>query len=216
MNMKRLIAMTKRVLLQLGHDPRTVALMFLSPPFLLTILKYVYWSNPALFQQVAGSMLGVFPMLVMFLITSVATLRERTSGTLERLMISPLAKVEFIGGYAIAFGLANRRLCDCFWFSKPGAGGSRFVLCHLGSWCEDCWFSNCSDLRSTFGCPDWACDRFSCEHLCEHGISGYPIYAGDTSSADIVERIACASSRHATPSQRSIEFSAAFIWSGCD
>jgi len=107
MNLKRLIAMTKRVLLQLGHDPRTVALMFLSPPFLLTILKYVYWSNPALFQQVAGSMLGVFPMLVMFLITSVATLRERTSGTLERLMISPLAKVEFIGGYAIAFGLAS-------------------------------------------------------------------------------------------------------------
>jgi ABC transporter DrrB family efflux protein len=52
-------------------------------------------------------MLGVFPMLVMFLITSVATLRERTSGTLERLMISPLSKVEFIGGYAIAFGLAS-------------------------------------------------------------------------------------------------------------
>ena len=99
--------MTKRVLLQLKHDPRTVALIFISPALLMTILKYVYYSNPQVFQNVAGAMLGVFPMLVMFLITSVATLRERTSGTLERLMISPLSKVEFIGGYAIAFGLAS-------------------------------------------------------------------------------------------------------------
>jgi ABC-2 type transport system permease protein len=107
MNIGRLLAMAKRVLLQLWHDPRTLALLFLSPALLMTILKYVYWSNPDIFQRVAGSMLGVFPMLVMFLITSVATLRERTSGTLERLMISPLGKAEFIGGYALAFGLAS-------------------------------------------------------------------------------------------------------------
>jgi ABC-2 type transport system permease protein len=99
--------MIQRVLLQLWHDPRTIALIFLTPPFLLTILKYVYYSNPQIFQQVAGSLLGVFPMLVMFLITSVATLRERSSGTLERLMISPLAKAEYIGGYAIAFGIVS-------------------------------------------------------------------------------------------------------------
>jgi len=107
MKLRRLLAMTLRVLQQLRHDPRTLALLFVSPALLMTTLKYVYWSNPDLFQRVAGSMLGVFPMLVMFLITSVATLRERTSGTLERLMISPLGKVEFIGGYAIAFGFAS-------------------------------------------------------------------------------------------------------------
>ena len=107
MNLQRLLAMAKRILQQLWHDPRTLALLFISPALLMTILKYVYWSNPELFQKVAGSMLGVFPMLVMFLITSVATLRERTSGTLDRLMISPLGKAEFIGGYAIAFGLAS-------------------------------------------------------------------------------------------------------------
>ena len=99
--------MTRRVLQQLKHDPRTMALLVLSPSLLMTILKYVYYSQPQVFQHVAGSMLGVFPMLVMFLITSVATLRERTSGTLERLMISPLTKMEFILGYAIAFGVAS-------------------------------------------------------------------------------------------------------------
>ena len=107
MSAHRLAAMTKRVLLQLKHDPRTMVLLIFSPVLLMTILKFVYDHQPQVFQNVAGSMLGVFPMLVMFLITSVATLRERTNGTLERLMISPIAKVEFIAGYAIAFGFAS-------------------------------------------------------------------------------------------------------------
>ena len=91
---------------QLRHDLRSIALMILAPIFLMTILKYVYQNQPQVFQHVAGSLLGVFPMLVMFLITSVATLRERTSGTLERLLILPITKLEFILGYAKAFGIA--------------------------------------------------------------------------------------------------------------
>ena len=107
MNLRRASASTKRVLLQLKHDRRSMALIIVAPCLLMTILKYVYWSQPQVFQQVAGSLLGVFPMLVMFLITSVATLRERTSGTLERILISPVTKFEFIIGYAIAFGIAS-------------------------------------------------------------------------------------------------------------
>ena len=107
MNLQRLFSTARRVVQQLLHDPRTIAMLLLSPCLLMTILKFVYNSQPEIFQHVAGSMLGVFPMLVMFLITSVATLRERVSGSLERLMISPLSKVDFIGGYAIAFGLAS-------------------------------------------------------------------------------------------------------------
>lgn len=107
MNLKRTFASARRVLLQLKHDPRSIALIIVAPCLLMTILKFVYWSQPQVFQNVAGSLLGVFPMLVMFLITSVATLRERTSGTLERVLISPVTKFEFICGYAIAFGLAS-------------------------------------------------------------------------------------------------------------
>jgi ABC-2 type transport system permease protein len=101
------MASAKRVLLQLKHDPRSMALIIVAPCLLMTILKFVYWSQPQVFQNVAGSLLGVFPMLVMFLITSVATLRERTSGTLERVLISPVSKLEFILGYAFAFGVAS-------------------------------------------------------------------------------------------------------------
>lgn len=107
MSLSRVIASTKRVLLQLKHDPRSIALIIIAPCLLMTILKFVYWSEPQVFQKVAGALLGVFPMLVMFLITSVATLRERTSGTLERILISPVTKFEFIIGYAMAFGIAS-------------------------------------------------------------------------------------------------------------
>ena len=107
MKMRIIWATTRRILTQLRSDRRTIGLMVLSPCLLLMILKFVYNDQPQLFQNVAGSLLGVFPMLVMFLITSVATLRERSNGTLERLMILPITKLEYILGYAMAFGIAG-------------------------------------------------------------------------------------------------------------
>ncbi len=106
MSIRRIWGTARRILSQLRHDPRTIALMILAPVLLMTILKYVYQNQPMVFQRVAASLLGIFPMLVMFLITSVGTLRERTSGTLERLLILPITKLEFILGYAKAFGIA--------------------------------------------------------------------------------------------------------------
>ena len=106
MSIRRIWGTARRILSQLRHDPRTIALMILAPCLLMTILKYVYQGQPQVFQHVAGALLGVFPMLVMFLITSVATLRERSSGTLERLLILPITRLEFILGYAKAFGIA--------------------------------------------------------------------------------------------------------------
>jgi ABC-2 type transport system permease protein len=94
-----------RVLKQLRHDPRTLALLFVVPPVLLTLFKYVYQSEPQQFNFIAPMLLGIFPMIMMFLITSIATLRERTSGTLDRLMTMPISKLDFILGYALAFFL---------------------------------------------------------------------------------------------------------------
>lgn len=97
-----MIATADRVLRQLRHDPRTVALMLVVPSMLLLLLRYVFDSEQT-FSHLAPALLGIFPFLLMFLVTSIATLRERTSGTLERLMTTPLPKVALIGGYALAF-----------------------------------------------------------------------------------------------------------------
>ncbi|HET7060210.1 MAG TPA: ABC transporter permease [Candidatus Saccharimonadales bacterium] len=98
-------ATAARVIRQLSHDPRSLALLFIVPPALITILKYVFQDAPQTFDYIAPMLLGIFPLVIMFLVTSIATLRERTSGTLDRLMVTPVAKIDFIFGYAIAFSL---------------------------------------------------------------------------------------------------------------
>lgn len=96
----------RRILGQLRHDRRTVALLVAVPPLLLTLLYYMFQDSPGIFQGVALSMLGIFPFVIMFLITSIAMLRERTTGTLERLLTTPLGKLDLLFGYGTAFGIA--------------------------------------------------------------------------------------------------------------
>ncbi|MFC9595657.1 ABC transporter permease [Streptomyces sp. NPDC056944] len=105
MNANRTLATAARVLRQLRHDPRSIALMLLVPCLMLFLLRYVFDGSPQTFDGIGASLLGIFPLITMFLVTSIATLRERTSGTLERLLAMPLGKAELIAGYALAFGL---------------------------------------------------------------------------------------------------------------
>ena len=95
-----------RILRQLRHDKRTIAMILVVPTLLMTLLRYLYDSEPQFFDRVGLILLGVFPFVIMFLLTSVAMLRERTSGTLERLLTTPIGKVDILLGYGIAFAIA--------------------------------------------------------------------------------------------------------------
>jgi ABC-2 type transport system permease protein len=99
------LATAVRVLRQLRRDPRTLALLLVVPPLLLTILKYVFEGQEGTFERIGGPLVGLFPFITMFLVTSIAMLRERTTGTLERLMSMPLAKLDLLVGYGLAFAL---------------------------------------------------------------------------------------------------------------
>lgn len=101
-----LASTTGRILRQLRHDRRTIALMLVVPLLLLTLLYFMFEDNELVFDRTALIMLGMFPFIIMFLITSIAMLRERTSGTLERLFTTPVGKLDLLFGYGIAFGLA--------------------------------------------------------------------------------------------------------------
>lgn len=95
-----------RVGRQLLRDRRTLALLIVVPSVLLTILYFVFDGEPQAFDRVATPLVGLIPFMTMFIVTSIAMLRERTSGTLERLMSLPVAKLDLMLGYAIAFGIA--------------------------------------------------------------------------------------------------------------
>ncbi|MBU4466255.1 MAG: ABC transporter permease [Actinobacteria bacterium] len=104
MNGTRTIATAGRVLRQLSHDPRSIVLMLVAPSLLVGLFAWLFSAQAGVFDRIGAPILALFPFVVMFLITSITTLRERRSGTLERLMTTPLGKGDFIVGYALAFG----------------------------------------------------------------------------------------------------------------
>ncbi|MBY8861510.1 ABC transporter permease [Nocardia sp. CA2R105] len=132
-------ATTGRILRQLRADRRTVAMLVLVPTLLLALLYFVYRDMPSmpgmptLFDRVGISMLGILPFIVMFLITAIAMQRERTSGTLERLMTTPLSKLDLLAGYGSAFSLAAtvQAAVAClvaFWLLGMHAAGSVWLV----------------------------------------------------------------------------------------
>ncbi|MQY05994.1 ABC transporter permease [Actinomadura macrotermitis] len=104
MNVSITLATTRRILAQLRHDHRTLGMLIGVPALLMVLLRYVF-DRPGLFDRVGPLLIAVFPFVIMFIVTSVGTLRERTGGTLERLMTTPMAKLDLLLGYALAFGL---------------------------------------------------------------------------------------------------------------
>ena len=104
MNPMRTLATTGRVLVQIRNDPRTIALLLIVPSLLIGLVAWIF-DETEVFADIGPAMLALFPFIVMFLVTSIATLRERRSGTLERLLSMPLGRGDFILGYTLAFGL---------------------------------------------------------------------------------------------------------------
>jgi ABC-2 type transport system permease protein len=103
MSLRITLATAARVLRQLRRDRRTLALVLFVPPLLMTLFKYVFYGQEETFDRVGPPLVGIFPFVTMFLVTSIAMLRERTTGTLERLMSMPLAKLDLLLGYGVAF-----------------------------------------------------------------------------------------------------------------
>ncbi len=132
-------ATSARILRQLRGDHRTVAMLLLVPTLLLALLYFVYREMPTppgvptLFDRVGISMLGILPFIVMFLITAIAMQRERTSGTLERLMTTPLSKLDLLAGYGTAFSIAAAAQAGlaclvAFWLLGLDAAGSAWLV----------------------------------------------------------------------------------------
>lgn len=100
------LAVAVRVLRQVRRDRRTLAMLLVVPALLLALLAWVYAGLPShRFDALAPPLLAVIPFIVMFLVSSVTTLRERSSGTLERLLALPMGRGDFVLGYALAFGV---------------------------------------------------------------------------------------------------------------
>jgi len=127
-------AVTTRVLTQLRRDHRTLAMLLVLPCALMSLLWWMFDGLPGEgFSTLGPALLALIPFIIMFLVTSVTTLRERTSGTLERLLAMPMGKLDFLLGYAIAFGLiaavqSALAVGVCVWLLDLSIVGSVWML----------------------------------------------------------------------------------------
>ena len=128
------VAVATRVLTQLRRDHRTMAMLLVLPCIVLTLLWWTFQSLPGNgFSRLGPPLLATTPFIVMFLVTSVTTLRERTSGTLERLLAMPMGKLDFLLGYALAFGLvavvqSALAVGLCVWLLGLAVSGAVWML----------------------------------------------------------------------------------------
>jgi len=98
------LAVARRVLHQLRRDPRTIALMLLLPCVVILLLWWVFSELPGggMLDRFGPAIIAFMPFTVMFIVTSVTMLRERTDGTLERMLAMPTGRGDILVGYALA------------------------------------------------------------------------------------------------------------------
>jgi ABC-2 type transport system permease protein len=139
LNPQAYLATTVRILRQLAADHRSVAMILVVPSVIITLLYFMFQNAPhrpgapSPFNNACLIMLGVFPLIVMFLITSITMQRERVSGTLERILTTPLRRLDLLAAYGTAFSIAAaaQATLACivsFWFLGLDTKGSPILV----------------------------------------------------------------------------------------
>lgn len=106
-------AITKRLINQIRHDRRTVALVIVAPLILLTLIYFVLTQNDTAnvsgsgnqFDNMGAPITGLLVFFFTYLIAGINFLSERTSGALEKLLSTPVRRREIIIGYVIGFSV---------------------------------------------------------------------------------------------------------------
>ena len=91
-----------RVVRQLTRDRRTMALIFLVPLVVMTLIGLSF-PQAGVLDYIAPALLATLALFFGFLLTGISFLRERSQGTLERLTASPLSRLDIVVGYLCGF-----------------------------------------------------------------------------------------------------------------
>lgn len=135
MTLRPYLATTTRILRQLAADHRSTAMILVVPSAVITLMYFMFHDLPhrlgalSPFNNACLILLGVFPLVVMFLITSITMQRERASGTLERILTTPLRRLDLLAAYGSAFSVAAAAQASIaclvsFWFLGFDTAGS--------------------------------------------------------------------------------------------
>lgn len=103
MNPDRTLAISLRIVSQIRRDHRSVALIIVAPIIVMSLVGFSFVDQKSVLDRVAPALIAVFSMFFTFILTGVSFLRERSQGTLERLLTTPVGRADILVGYLLGF-----------------------------------------------------------------------------------------------------------------
>lgn len=100
--MYNMLTIAQRTIMQISRDRRTLALIFIVP-LVIASLFGVSIPDKMVLNLTLPAMLATLILFFGFLLSGIAFLRERSQGTRERLMASPVSRLDILGGYLMGF-----------------------------------------------------------------------------------------------------------------
>ena len=99
----RTLAIAVRIISQIARDHRSVALIIVAPIIVMSLVGFSFADQRDILNRIAPGLIGVFALFFVFLLTGVSFLRERSQGTLERLLTTPVGRADILAGYLLGF-----------------------------------------------------------------------------------------------------------------
>jgi ABC-2 type transport system permease protein len=96
------LTIAQRTITQLVHDRRTMGLMIFAPLLIASIVG-VSTPDKRMLDSLSPGILAMLVLFFGFLLSGISFLRERSQGTMERLMASPVTRMDVVGGYLMGF-----------------------------------------------------------------------------------------------------------------
>ena len=103
MTIDRTLAIAVRIISQIARDHRSVALIIVAPIIVMSLVGFSFADQRDILNRIAPGLIGVFALFFVFLLTGVSFLRERSQGTLERLLTTPVGRADILAGYLLGF-----------------------------------------------------------------------------------------------------------------
>ena len=103
MSPDRTLAIAQRITSQMLRDHRSLALIFVAPLVVMSLVGLSFFEQREVLDRVAPALMAVFALFFTFILTGVSFLRERAQGTLERLLTTPVGRGDILVGYLLGF-----------------------------------------------------------------------------------------------------------------
>ena len=103
MSIDRTLAIAIRIVSQILRDRRSIGLIFVAPIMVMSLVGFSFADQRLVLDRVAPALIATFALFFTFMLTGVSFLRERSQGTLERLLTTPVGRADILVGYLLGF-----------------------------------------------------------------------------------------------------------------